>query len=108
MALVQTSKEAVKPRIPQCKGVVLNRKCLGPVLNLKNDQCDAEYLYLRENELTNFKPARKMEYLRVLDLSINDIANRVSFVHLVPNLRHLYLTGNKIESLDGLSNLTAL
>lgn len=86
----------------------MNRKDLRSAREVTLDHYDAEYLYLRENELTSFDCDVKMENLRVLDLSINDVGGCVDFLSRTPYLRHLYMTGNKIDTLMGISNFAAL
>lgn len=89
-------------------GLTMNRKDLRSVRAVALDNYDAEYMYLRENELTQFDTDVKLDSLRVLDLSINDIGGAVDFLERTPHLRHLYMTGNKIETLIGISNFAAL
>ncbi|KAH8605077.1 putative Leucine Rich repeats (2 copies) [Trypanosoma vivax] len=93
---------SVKP-----SGLTMNRKDLRSVRELTQANYTTEYLYLRENELTDFDTEVVMENLRVLDLSINDIGS-VDFLSKTPFLRHLYLSGNKIEYLHGISNFSSL
>lgn len=87
---------------------MLNRKKIRSLHDVMMDHADAEFIYLRENDLTRFNPDVKLESLRVLDLSINDIGGTVNFLDRTPHLHHLYLTGNKIDSLVGISNLSSL
>lgn len=89
-------------------GLSMNRKNLRSVREVSLDNYDAEYMYLRENELTRFDADVKLDYLRVLDLSINEIGGQVDFLHMTPHLHHLYMTGNKIDSLAGICNFAAL
>ncbi|EPY34459.1 leucine-richprotein [Angomonas deanei] len=89
-------------------GISLNGKDLHTVREICLDHYDAEYLYLRENELVQFDVDVKMDLLRVLDLSINDIGGAVDFLDRTPHLRHLYMTGNKIETLQGICNFPSL
>ncbi|KAK7198414.1 leucine-rich repeat protein [Novymonas esmeraldas] len=89
-------------------GVRMNRKDLRSVREVTVDHYDAEYMYLRENQLISFDCDVKMEYLRVLDLSINEIGGAVNFLKRTPYLHHLYMTGNKIDTLAGISNFAAI
>ncbi|KAH9578745.1 AMP-activated protein kinase [Trypanosoma melophagium] len=89
-------------------GLALNKKGLRSVREVTVENYNAEYLYLRENDLTEFDTEANMENLKVLDLSINDIGGSVDFLSKTPFLRHLYMTGNKIESLHGISNFVSL
>ncbi|CCW68390.1 unnamed protein product [Phytomonas sp. Hart1] len=89
-------------------GLHMNRKKLYSVRDICLDNYDTEYMYLRENRLTKFDAEVKMEYLRILDLSINNIGGTVDFLDKTPRLHHLYMTGNMIESLVGISNFPAL
>ncbi|KAG5496370.1 hypothetical protein JKF63_02672 [Porcisia hertigi] len=89
-------------------GVKMNRKDLRSVREVTLDHYDAEYMYLRENELVSFDCDVKMEHLRVLDLSINEIGGAVDFLKHMPHLHHLYMTGNKIDTLRGISNFAAI
>ncbi|CAJ1034431.1 Leucine Rich repeat (2 copies) [Leishmania utingensis] len=89
-------------------GVRMNRKNLRSIREVTLDHYDAEYMYLRENELTCFDCDVKMEQLRVLDLSINDIGGAVDFLQYTPHLHHLYMTGNKIDTLSGIANFAAI
>ncbi|KEG14565.1 AIR9 protein [Trypanosoma grayi] len=89
-------------------GLTLNRKDLRSVRETTLENYSTEYLYLRENELTEFDTEVTMENLKVLDLSINDIGGTVDFLSKTPFLRHLYMTGNKIESLQGIANFSSL
>ncbi|KAL7699856.1 Leucine Rich repeats (2 copies)/Glycogen recognition site of AMP-activated protein kinase [Lotmaria passim] len=89
-------------------GVKMNHKDLRSVREVTLDHFDAEYLYLRENELVSFDCQAKMDYLRVLDLSINEIGGAVDFLKYTPHLHHLYMTGNKIDTLVGISNFAAI
>lgn len=89
-------------------GVQMNRKDLRSVREVTLDHYDAEFLYLRENELVSFDCDVKMEALRVLDLSINEIGGAVDFLQRTPYLHHLYMTGNKIDTLAGIANFAAI
>ncbi|CAG9580444.1 conserved hypothetical protein [Leishmania major strain Friedlin] len=89
-------------------GVRMNRKNLRSVREMTLDHYDAEYMYLRENELISFDCDVKMEQLLVLDLSINEITGAVDFLKRTPHLHHLYMTGNKIDTLAGISNFAAI
>ncbi|KAG5495621.1 hypothetical protein GH5_03286 [Leishmania sp. Ghana 2012 LV757] len=89
-------------------GVRMNRKNLRSVREVTLDHYDAEYMYLRENELSSFDCDVKMEELRVLDLSINEIGGSVDFLKRTPHLHHLYMTGNKIDTLVGIANFAAI
>lgn len=89
-------------------GVCMNHKDLRSVKEVALSNYDAEYMYLRENELTQFDADVNLDYLRVLDLSINDIGGSVDFLSKTPRLHHLYMTGNKIETLTGICNLKFL
>lgn len=64
-------------------------------------------MYLRENDFSRFDPGMMLYNLKVLDLCLNRIVN-VDFLHLLPQLRHLYLTGNCIESFEGFHDLEEL
>ncbi|CCW60340.1 unnamed protein product [Phytomonas sp. EM1] len=89
-------------------GVHMNCKRLYSVRDICLDNYDTEYMYLRENRLTKFDVEVKLQYLRILDLSINNIGGAVDFLNKTPHLHHLYMTGNKIETLLGISNFAAL
>ena len=99
-------------------GLVLNKQELNTIKNIAYNHPDEEFMYLRENEFDTFDPYNKLENLKMLDLSLNSI---VSCEFLwggslkeslrepqLPHLRHLYLTGNCIESLEGFSRLDDL
>ena len=86
----------------QPNGLVLNRKGIRSFKPMALENPNVEFLYLRENELDRFDPYIRLEQLKVLDLSINSIAGPIDFLPLTPFLRHLYLTGNKIDSLSGI------
>lgn len=92
----------------QPSGVVLNKKDLKSFRNLAMEHKNAEFLYLRENQLENFDPYIVMENLKVLDMSINQLSGAVGFLDLCPFLRHLYLTGNHIDTLSNISGLNNL
>lgn len=89
-------------------GVVQNHKNIRRVGPLLEENPEAEFMYLRENEIRKFAPAKPLEKLRVLDLSMNQIGPKVSFLSLLPHIHHLYLSVNKIESLEGFSGLVGL
>eukprot|EP00796_Vickermania_ingenoplastis_P001495 gene1495-882_t len=84
------------------------RKNLRKVGRVLDENPDAEFMYLRENEIRKFAPAKNMEKLRVLDLSMNQIGPKVDFLSFLPRIHHLYLSVNRIESLDGFSGLVGL
>ena len=89
-------------------GLVLNKKGLRNFKEIAYENQGIEFLYLRENEFFNWDPYVALNRLKVLDLSINSLVNKVDFLYQTPNLRHLYLTGNRINSLDGISGLENL
>lgn len=89
-------------------GVVLNTKRLRRVDQVLKENPKAEFMYLRDNEIRRFAPEANLEYLRVLDLSLNQIGPSVDFLPLLPHLHHLYLSVNKIDSLAGFSGLVSL
>lgn len=92
-------------------GLVLNRKEVKNFKSIALENRNVEYLYLRENELETFDPYIILENLKVLDLSINRLSGTIDFLANTPILRHLYLTGNKLDSLQGVcgfSNLETL
>lgn len=91
-----------------CTGLVLNKKELRRFKDIAYENRNVEYLYLRENEFTVFDPYIQLPELKVLDLSINNLVGRVEFLPNLPKLRHLYLTGNQIESFEGFSDLPFL
>lgn len=99
----ETDPDKLKPT-----GVVLNRKDLRSFKPYANTYQDAESLYLRENEFVEFDPYIDLVRLKILDLSMNMLAGRLLFLPKVPALRHLYLTSNKIDSLEGINGLTNL
>lgn len=105
---VRTAVRGKNVNGPKLNGLTLNRKDLRSVCEVTRQNPFTEYLYLRENELTQFDADITMANLRVLDLSINDIGGTVNFLEKTPALRHLYLTGNKIESLHGIAKLPFL
>lgn len=90
------------------KSLILNKRDLKKFSAFANSNPDVEYLYLRDNEFDVFDPYISLDRLKVLDLSINNLSGAVSFLQLTPSLRHLYLTGNRISTLEGLSNLPNL
>lgn len=92
----------------QPSGVVLNKKDIKSFRGLAMDNRNAEFLYLRENLLEKFDPYIVLENLKVLDLSINQLTGAVDFLQNCPFLRHLYLTGNRIDTLAGISGLNNL
>ncbi|EPY22168.1 leucine-rich repeat protein [Strigomonas culicis] len=102
----KTESTALKRNKPS--GVMMNGKELRTVREVALDNYDAEFMYLRENDLSRFDADVKMDHLRVLDLSINDIGGSVDFLDRTPRLRHLYMTGNKVETLMGISNFATL
>eukprot|EP01061_Rhynchopus_euleeides_P008653 TRINITY_DN1779_c0_g1_i2.p1 TRINITY_DN1779_c0_g1~~TRINITY_DN1779_c0_g1_i2.p1 ORF type:complete len:577 (+),score=236.04 TRINITY_DN1779_c0_g1_i2:63-1793(+) len=100
--------------------LVLNKHDLNSIKHIAYEYPEVEFLYLRENDFDSFDPYIRLLDLRMLDLSLNNI-NSVAFLWggslpadgragelSLPRLRHLYLTGNCIESLDGLSHLHTL
>jgi hypothetical protein len=69
----------------------------------------AEFVYVRENDLQSIQLTTAMQKVKVLDLSQNGIVGNVgNFLQLLPQLRHLYLTGNSIDSFYGCHDLEEL
>ena len=98
---------------------VFNKQELTTVRDIAYAAADKEYMYLRENELDSFDAYNKLENLKVLDLSLNSISScdflwggslrKESLREAqLPRLRHLYLTGNCIQKLEGFSRLDKL
>ena len=99
--------------------LVLNKQDLNSIKQIAYEYPDVEFLYLRENDFDVFDPYIRLVDLKMLDLSLNNISS-VAFLWggalptsgvgelALPKLRHLYLTGNCIESLSGLSYLNSL
>ncbi|KAJ9456908.1 187-kDa microtubule-associated protein AIR9 [Diplonema papillatum] len=107
--------------VPTAKpcGLVLNKQELSSIKDIAYTYPDEEFMYLRENEFDTFDPYNKLENLKMLDLSLNNIRScdflwggTLSKESLreaqFPKLRHLYLTGNCIETLEGFSRLDRL
>lgn len=92
----------------QPSGLVLNKKDLRSFRPLAYENRNVEFLYLRENLLDKFDPYIVLENLKVLDLSINQLTGAVDFLSNTPFLRHLYLTGNRIDTLQGISGFNML
>lgn len=89
-------------------GLVLNEKGLKQFRELAYQNRNVEFLYLRENEFESFEPYITLPSLKVLDLSINSLKGAVDFLGSTPSLRHLYLTGNRISTLEGINGLQFL
>eukprot|EP01059_Diplonema_ambulator_P021201 TRINITY_DN3523_c3_g1_i1.p1 TRINITY_DN3523_c3_g1~~TRINITY_DN3523_c3_g1_i1.p1 ORF type:complete len:695 (+),score=244.87 TRINITY_DN3523_c3_g1_i1:49-2085(+) len=100
-------------------GLVLNKQELSSIKDIAYTYPDEEFMYLRENEFDTFDPYNKLDNLKVLDLSLNSIQScdflwggPLSKESLreaqLPRLRHLYLTGNCIDSLEGFTQLDKL
>lgn len=89
-------------------GVVLNKKDIKSFRPYAMEHKNAEFIYLRENLMDTFDPYIVMENLKVLDLSINQIGGAISFLPQCPFLRHLYLTGNRIDTLAGVAGYSNL
>jgi len=106
MSVTKTRKPPLSATTPG--GLVLNKKDLRSFKEIAYDNQNVEYLYLRENEFFNFDPYVTLPKLKVLDLSINNLTGTVNFLPSTPNLRHLYLTGNRINSLEGLAGIPTL
>ena len=108
------------PKAGQRDKLVLNKHGLNSIKHIAYEYPDVEFLYLRENDFDSFDPYIRLLDLRMLDLSLNNIGS-VAFLWggslpqegrpgelSLPKLRHLYLTGNCIETLEGLSQLHSL
>lgn len=89
-------------------GVVENTKGLRRVDDILEKNSDAEFMYLRDNEIRKFAPGKNLEKLRVLDLSMNNIGPKIDFLSFLPRIHHIYLSVNKIETLEGFSGLVGL
>ena len=79
--------------------VSANKKGLYTTYDVMERNPTAEYLYLRENEILTVEASQVLPGLKVLDLSMNALQGSCEWLTLMPNLRHLYLTGNEIDSL---------
>eukprot|EP00756_Hemistasia_phaeocysticola_P003552 Hpha_TRINITY_DN12306_c0_g1::TRINITY_DN12306_c0_g1_i1::g.155950::m.155950 len=107
-------------------GLVLNKQELHSVREIAYEYPHTEFLYLRENQFQRFDPYIKLENLKVLDLSLNSLTScdflwggevlpeqtagyqfKTENLQL-PMLRHLYLTGNAIDSLRAFRGLNEL
>ena len=87
----------------------LNKRGLRKFKEIAYQNEAVEYLYLRENEFRKFDPYIPLLNLKVLDLSMNFLTGNTAFVSdNYPNLRHLYLTGNRLSSLQGLAGFPNL
>ncbi|RNF25474.1 leucine-rich repeat protein [Trypanosoma cruzi] len=106
--VTRTARLGGKTNGAKPSGLMLNKKGLHSVHEVTLANYSAEYLYLRENELTEFDAEVTMENLKVLDLSINEIGGTADFLSKTPFLRHLYMTGNRVESLHGIANFSSL
>eukprot|EP00754_Rhynchopus_humris_P029967 Rhum_TRINITY_DN15245_c8_g1::Rhum_TRINITY_DN15245_c8_g1_i1::g.146897::m.146897 len=104
----------------QREKLVLNKQELNSIKQIAYEYPDVEFLYLRENDFDSFDPYIRLVDLKMLDLSLNNISS-VAFLWggalpapgtvgelSLPRLRHLYLTGNCIDSLQGVSFLNSL
>jgi len=89
-------------------GLVLNKRELRHFKHIAAENPNVEFLYLRENEFVSFDPYAPLNSLKVLDLSINNLLGKMNFMMHTPKLRHLYLTGNQIDTLEGFSSLLHL
>jgi hypothetical protein len=89
-------------------GLVLNKRELRDFTAIAYENRNVEFLYLRENEFTDFQLSVQLPQLKVLDLSINNLTGPLTFMADTPRLRHLYLTGNRITSLEGFAELREL
>lgn len=89
-------------------GLMLNKRGLRKFRDIARENPKIEFIYLRENEFTTFDPYIALENLKLLDLSINNLTGSVDFLVNMPNLRHLYLTGNRISTLAGIQSLLHL
>eukprot|EP01012_Entosiphon_sulcatum_P009909 TRINITY_DN1569_c0_g1_i2.p1 TRINITY_DN1569_c0_g1~~TRINITY_DN1569_c0_g1_i2.p1 ORF type:complete len:1122 (+),score=126.98 TRINITY_DN1569_c0_g1_i2:29-3394(+) len=90
------------------RGIQLNKSGLNDFSSYAAQYPDIEVLYLRENLFFNFDPVIPLSNLKVLDLSQNHLTSAAEFLPLLPQLRHLYLTGNQIGSLEGFVDLDEL
>jgi hypothetical protein len=87
----------------------LSKRDLRDFRDLAYSNPDVEFLYLRENEFALFDPYIQLPKLKVLDLSINSLrGDLTSIAGCAPALRHLYLTGNQLTSLEGAMRLPNL
>lgn len=99
----ETDPDKIKPQ-----GVLLNKKDLSNFQSIAHLYKDAEAIYLRENEFLEFDPYITLANLKILDLSMNSITGTIDFLPKMPQLRHLYMTSNKITSLEGFNDLELL
>ncbi|CAK9872005.1 unnamed protein product [Sphagnum jensenii] len=69
-----------------------------------------EFLYLRDNKLSDLKGIQLLKRLKVLDISFNEFTGAGSLEQLqhCPMLQQLYLAGNQITSLTSLPQLPNL
>ena len=100
--------KSIQPETSGGKDIQANKRGLTSTYELVERNAHAEYMYLRENDITVFEASRVLPNLKVLDLSLNFIAGPCDWLALMPNLKHLYLTGNEITTLDGISELGEL
>ncbi|KAJ9456258.1 187-kDa microtubule-associated protein AIR9 [Diplonema papillatum] len=93
-----------------------NKTDMSTVRQLAHANPKVEYLYLRENDFSDFDPWQPLEHLKVLDLSLNGITSsdflwdfgRDETVLRFTKIRHLYLTGNAVSSLQGFCSMPLL
>lgn len=96
------------PSSSKKNSLAYNGRKLTTVSNLKVKWETVEHFYARENDLVDFDPPRECPSLHTIDLSLNQLSGSLQFLHLVRNIRHIYVAGNGLTSLIGFSDLPHL
>uniref|UniRef100_A0A7S1NHV3 AMP-activated protein kinase glycogen-binding domain-containing protein n=1 Tax=Eutreptiella gymnastica TaxID=73025 RepID=A0A7S1NHV3_9EUGL len=94
--------------VPIDKGFKANKQGIRSTLEIASSHPNSEFFYLRENEIEEFTSPHQLLNLKILDLSLNLIRSPSEWSLVMPNLKHLYLTGNQLTSLHGFANLNDL